>query len=160
MDASLFHKRAASIDGLSAKCKPCQKKYDLHRSHSPNRLSARGLNSSSITYCVIPDGHPSRGDFSTAMGYVRRNPKKVKTALNKYKKLNPEKRLAHQKVSNAIRDGRLKKGVCMFCGEIKADGHHVDYSKPLDVIWLCRTHHKQIHAYEDRANGIRNFNRL
>jgi len=30
----------------------------------------------------------------------------------------------------------------------KAERHHPDYSKPLEVIWLCRRHHKRLHAGE------------
>lgn len=61
-----------------------------------------------------------------------------------YIKNNPEKRKAHNMVSNAIRDGKLKRQPCEVCGE-KAHAHHDDYSKPLDVRWLCSTHHMRLH---------------
>lgn len=36
--------------------------------------------------------------------------------------------------------------VCQKCGKFATvDGHHEDYSKPLDVIWLCRDCHKKEH---------------
>ncbi len=54
---------------------------------------------------------------------------------------NPEKRRAQVAVGNAIRDGRLEKKPCEFCGEIKVEAHHHDYSRPLDVVWLCKAHH-------------------
>lgn len=43
----------------------------------------------------------------------------------------------------AIREGVLvRPSICSACGvECKPDGHHHDYSKPLDVIWLCRPCH-------------------
>ena len=31
-----------------------------------------------------------------------------------------------------------------WCGKI-GEAHHPDYSKPLDVIWLCSEHHAQVH---------------
>jgi len=46
---------------------------------------------------------------------------------------------------NAIRRGELKKGACEVCNGIKVDAHHDDYSKPLDVRWLCRVHHSAFH---------------
>ena len=32
------------------------------------------------------------------------------------------------------------------CGVTKTDAHHTDYSKPLDVTWLCRRCHRREHA--------------
>ena len=52
---------------------------------------------------------------------------------------------ARYTMGNAIRDGRLKRGVCEVCGNTHVDGHHDDYSKPLDVRWLCRKHHYELH---------------
>ena len=40
---------------------------------------------------------------------------------------------------------RLEKKPCEKCGEIKAEAHHEDYDKPLDVVWLCHKHHREIH---------------
>jgi len=48
---------------------------------------------------------------------------------------------ARNKVSHAIRDGRLKRKPCEVCGNMKSEVHHKDYRKYLDVIWLCRKHH-------------------
>ena len=60
---------------------------------------------------------------------------------------NPEKWRARSVVSHAVRDGRLKKKPC-YCGETKVEGHHKDYSKPLDIEWLCKKHHLEKHEKE------------
>jgi hypothetical protein len=39
----------------------------------------------------------------------------------------------------------LDRKPCEICGAEKADAHHDDYSKPLDVRWLCETHHSEHH---------------
>lgn len=58
---------------------------------------------------------------------------------------NREKRKAHVAVSNALRSGKLKRGPCEVCGvDAKVEAHHVDYSKPLDVMWLCCEHHGEL----------------
>lgn len=67
-----------------------------------------------------------------------------------YKKLQmsryPEKEEARRKVYYAILKGRLKRQPCEVCGNKKVHGHHKDYSKPLDVNWLCRKHHREVHG--------------
>jgi hypothetical protein len=54
------------------------------------------------------------------------------------------KKSVTSKVSNAIRSGKLERQDCEICGK-KAQAHHEDYSKPLDVIWLCTEHHSLRH---------------
>ena len=67
------------------------------------------------------------------------------TADNTHKKewreRNPEKRIAHHAVENAVRNGTLVKQRCAVCGAPGTQAHHPDYSRPLDVIWLCPEHH-------------------
>ena len=45
-----------------------------------------------------------------------------------------------------IRRGKVKKLPCLFCGSENSQAHHYDYSKPLDVTWLCREHHLTLHG--------------
>ena len=56
-----------------------------------------------------------------------------------------KRRKANGVVNNAIRSGRLQKQPCTICGEKRAQAHHEDYSKPLDVIWYCVRHHNDRH---------------
>lgn len=63
----------------------------------------------------------------------------------RYRENNPEKHRAHRLMWNAIRRGDLVRETCAVCGAHKVEGHHEDYSKPLDVIWLCKKHHLEAH---------------
>ena len=54
-----------------------------------------------------------------------------------YRQTYPEKERARHMVSNAVRDGRLIREPCEKCGREYTHGHHDDYSRPLDVRWLC-----------------------
>jgi len=64
-----------------------------------------------------------------------------------YIKKYPEKRKAQNAVIHALRDGRLiRPNACSKCGKVcKPEGHHPDYSKPLEVVWVCPLCHKGIH---------------
>lgn len=63
------------------------------------------------------------------------------------------RRLANYMVSTAIKKGTLVKKKCEVCSEDKSEAHHDDYSKPLDVRWLCRSCHRAWHA----SNGYNDF---
>jgi len=54
---------------------------------------------------------------------------------------------------HAIRDGKIEKFPCSVCGNIASEGHHEDYTKPLEVIWLCRKHHTLKHAEIKKLRG-------
>jgi hypothetical protein len=80
------------------------------------------------------------------------NPDKIYAAnrrkVNTWVKRNPLKYKAHQKVQYAIRSGKLQKSsecICQDCGKAANQYHHEDYSKPLDVIPLCKHCHIQRH---------------
>lgn len=65
---------------------------------------------------------------------------------------HPDKYKARNAVSNALRDGRLQRGACEVCGADKVQAHHDDYSKPLEVRWLCFKHHREgAHGQQQRA---------
>jgi len=58
----------------------------------------------------------------------------------------PEKRKAHIAVGSAIKTGKLHVKPCERCGYgIGVQAHHEDYSKPLEVVWLCKPCHGQRH---------------
>lgn len=52
---------------------------------------------------------------------------------------------AHDKVAYAIRVGKIRREPCRECGRVDSKGHHPDYAKPLEVIWLCPVHHAAAH---------------
>lgn len=58
----------------------------------------------------------------------------------------PEKESARRKVAYAIRKGHLIRQVCEKCSNPKSQAHHDDYSKPLNVRWLCFEHHREHHG--------------
>lgn len=57
----------------------------------------------------------------------------------------PEKYAARKKLMHAVERGKIIKQPCTICGNQKSEAHHPDYSKPLDVVWLCRKHHVEEH---------------
>lgn len=61
-----------------------------------------------------------------------------------YRAQFPKRAKANALVNRATREGRLQKQPCFVCGG-KALAHHPDYDRPLDVVWLCQIHHKEVH---------------
>lgn len=51
-----------------------------------------------------------------------------------------------------VSKGNIVRMPCRDCGATEVQGHHPDYSKPLDVIWLCSTHHAEEHRRLNREN--------
>lgn len=76
-----------------------------------------------------------------------------------------ERRRAAIATGAALENGTLVRQPCEVCGTQRyIDAHHDDYSKPLEVRWLCRSHHKQHHIAESKQHrclgpSIRSGNR-
>lgn len=64
-----------------------------------------------------------------------------------YGALFPEKRAAHLELQRAVNRGEVERpDTCSDCGAAgQIQGHHHDYSKPLDVHWLCVSCHAGRH---------------
>lgn len=78
--------------------------------------------------------------------YRQERPDVNRAKNNAYRAANREKDLAHRAVENAIASGRLDRQPCERCGtDALVHAHHDDYSKPLEVMWLCPTHHRERH---------------
>lgn len=141
-----FYKQVGMRDGRLGKCKECTKAdarqnrqanleavraYDKLRASMPHRVAARK------EYAQTPEGR---------LAHAR--------ALRASAARRPERTKARSALSNAVRDGRVVPWpVCAIpecCS--KPEGHHPDYSRPLDVVWLCSTHHKQAHAIAKEAH--------
>jgi hypothetical protein len=67
-----------------------------------------------------------------------------------YKKIQqqryPDKIKAREKLHQAVKSGKVIKKSCEVCQDQASYAHHEDYSKPYDVIWLCRKHHRERHG--------------
>jgi len=131
-----YYKHKEMADGHLNKCKSCVrsrvlayseknadyiKEYDKKRASLPHRVQARKA------YAKTENGKLA-----------------IKKARNNYLNNFPLRRAAHIITNNALRDGRLLKHPCLICGG-ESEAHHPDYSRPLDVVWLCDFHHKQAH---------------
>lgn len=98
------------------------RKFDQMRASMPHRVSARKAYAKT-------DAGKDRHRSANANWIAKR----------------PERRKASHAVNNALRNGSIQKLPCLICGSQKVEAHHPDYSRPLDVVWLCVEHHKEIH---------------
>ena len=65
--------------------------------------------------------------------------------FKEWREANPEAYKAQQLANYAEKKGEIKKQPCEICKSEIAYKHHPDYSKPLEVVWLCPSCHKKLH---------------
>jgi hypothetical protein len=118
-----FGKNAKMADGYLQQCRACRREW-CREYRAANRVSVR---SQQRAWEQRPEVRERAG-----------------ARLSKWRDAHPERRAAQVAVNNAVRDGRLCKQPCWVCGS-DAAAHHPDYSRPLDVVWLCHSHHRATH---------------
>ncbi len=65
----------------------------------------------------------------------------------RYRNNYPDRARARGLVGKRIQRGAsMQKEPCSVCGE-EAEMHHPDYAKPLEVVWLCKKHHHEVHKH-------------
>ena len=112
------------------------------------------------TKCGVSGGDDvfrRRRDCSTLDSWCRSCQSKARRALpmktrksdpsvyRNYRARNREKVEAHNAVHKAVRNGTLVKKPCERCGYPDSQAHHADYSKQLEVEWLCHVCHRMEH---------------
>lgn len=113
-----FYRHPMMADGHLNKCKECTKRdANEHRQRNLERIRE---------YDAMRSQLPHR-----------------KAAL--FKHANPERTAVAKIASAAVKRGILKRQPCHVCGAEKVEAHHTHYSHPLEVVWLCRSHHVQLH---------------
>ena len=120
-----FYKHKQMTDGHLNKCKECSK-VDVQLNRLKNIDKYRAYDR-------------ERGN--------RLPPEYMKAWREKY----PIKYKAHTLVGNQVRAGNLVSKPCEVCGSDYTHAHHDDYAEPLNVRWLCPSHHKKWHM--DNGEG-------
>lgn len=132
-----FYKHAQMGDGRLNKCKDCTlADVKRHRQENLERIRAYDRQRGSMPHRLAARREYAKTDAGKA-AHARAH----RASIDRH----PQRRKANVIVGNAVRDGRLERLPCLVCGD-KAEAHHPDYSRPLDVVWLCQPHHKQAHA--------------
>lgn len=115
-------------------CKKCYSKMNtLYRKTRPEHFLkyARRWRFENKDRIIIYSLRNYKKNYSKILSYNRKKPKIVQSAYNKIK--------------YSIKLGIIKKQPCGICHSPNSQAHHEDYSKPLDVIWLCARHHRDRH---------------
>lgn len=120
------------------RCKPCHAAY-MREWYAKNPEKHRTIKLRTYT-------KNREKVLANTKAYARAHPEiRAKGQVN-YRAKYPLKNRAHQLVNSLFRSRRIVKQPCRICGNnTKVEAHHDDYSRPLDVEWLCETHHKAWH---------------
>lgn len=79
----------------------------------------------------------------------RRNNKNYRLLSKEEKK----RHIARAYTQSYIKTGKLTPQPCRECGNPITQPHHIDYNKPLEIVWLCRQHHIEHHRKEREAKA-------
>lgn len=148
LPVSSFTKKSSAKDGLCGHCRECAK---AHYAANADHIRARNR----AHYANVSEGARDR-QRERLRQFMESNPDYRSVSSRKHRETHPDKVRARQAAAYARRAGRLVPLPCAECGAAKVEAHHEDYSKPLDVVWLCRTHHIARHRTEatnNRRNG-------
>ena len=118
----------ANDGNFFAKCDYCGEKYHTKKSHyekSQRHFCCRKCYSSYRKEIMPPEEQNAYGTGHNIEERHKR--KKARVMFNHY-----------------LRDNHIERQPCEICGA-KAEAHHDNYDKPLDVRWLCFKHHRQWH---------------
>ena len=132
-----FYLNPSSNDGRRSYCIVCSKQYyyDFYAKNS-EKLRAKTDAWRRENLDRVAENRRS---------WYARNPKRMRKLVDDWRARNPLKAAAHFAVMYALKGGHIQRSPCAVCGSEKVQAHHADYTKPLEVEWLCSVHHGQAH---------------
>lgn len=139
---------------IERNCKECDKTFSSYESskrkycsklcwRKSNWLFDRPLVSLSKELRRKFDRERMKRYYRTAVGRAN-----IKKTIRKSEEKNPERQRARVLLNWNVKQGKIKKPKqCQNCRQKKMRivGHHPDYSKPLEVMWLCDLCHSKEH---------------
>jgi len=115
-----FHRNKSSKTGFNHNCKECHaffnSQYYIRKSGSIKAYNQQ---------------------------YYQKNKERIRERVDEWTFNNLEKSRASAIFRMRFRRSGNVRPPCEICGKKPADAHHPDYSKPMEVKWLCRGHHIQ-----------------
>jgi len=157
-----FRKNKRYKCGHQARCKECmisyEKSIENHERKLESRKKYRESNRERIreqdkqAYWKNPSKFRSKARVSQRRYFNTEKGKfKYYAEAKRLRKLYPEKARARSLFCTAVCEGKIKRQeFCTLCkaSNCRIEGHHYDYSKPYDVIWVCKSCHTMIHNKE------------
>ena len=130
-----FYKHSGMRDGFLSICKECT--IQRIKRYRKNNIE------------TIREYDRERGKTEARRKQAKKYQQKHREEIQKYKiewrKNHPKLAKAHNAVARAIAKKQLIQQPCSVCGILQSEAHHPDYDAPLEVVWLCRKHHSELH---------------
>ncbi len=142
---SEFYKHKQMGDGHLNKCKACTKSdVSKHRLENIERIMEYDRNRPNAKERVAKNSQRVKKLKAENNEHYL---KTVSLPKIKWGQINKHKKNAHTKTQRMFKMRGLKPTQCQLCGcsSDELEGHHYDYSKPLDVTWLCKRCHSLAH---------------
>lgn len=130
-------------DGLNCYCKECIKTREKQK-RLANSEKLRAMDRARRAADPEKYRRKMRAWYASHPGYWKR-------FYQSHPGYDQNRRRVRAKVGNAVQSRKFPAATtqqCSMCGRQAAEYHHLDYSKPFDVVPLCVACHKKVHVRE------------
>jgi hypothetical protein len=162
-----FYKSVGKLDGHATICRECNKKNRTNYTRKVADREFDEIQPKGKKWCwmcrrrlPVEEFSFSRSNYDGLSSHCRECGKAYKLQhyeqyygeyyerTRQYRREKPERYRCYWIVQEAIKNGDLvRPGMCSKCG--KRDdivAHHDDYNRPFDIVWLCVSCDRQLHA--------------
>jgi hypothetical protein len=142
--------------GKAEQCKDCRRiKNRIYDKNNPEKCREKHQRWANKNKPHLAEYNRKRYEENPEIFKIRSIAYRKKTgnqSIKDFKKRHPQKKMAHLYVELALKFGHLVRPTCcdQCQAECKPQAHHGDYSKPLDIQFLCtKCHGKEHRKYKD-----------